>query len=1313
MGTMNRPSRDVLTAYLPRTLIDRWARHPEQPPVWGHWLIGSLMHCDITGFTAMSESLSRLGKEGAELMAGVLNGFFERMLEVADRWGGVQVKFGGDALLLFFSGREQAAHAAMCGLEMQTAMADFRRVSVGGQTYHLRMRIGIHSGRFFSASVGQPEGVLHYMLMGSDVNRTAEVEAAAQPGQVVASAETATLLGSRSRLTAAAGVWRLRGVEPLPTPRGQEQLSSAPSGELRRYLLPPIAARLAEGQMAEHPGEHRRVTALFINLLGASALLERGGKSEALAQMDAYTNMLLAALDRHGGFLSGSDAAEQGDKLIALFGAPLSQERDEASALRCALDLQRELEDSSLDLRQRIGINSGFVFAGEIGSARRREYTVIGDSVNLAARLMAAARPGQAMVSEPTAKRAGSEFELRRLRPIRVKGKGAPVQVYRLEDARLPPRPLETEIASPVLGRDAELASLLKLSRRAARGRGHWAYIWGGPGIGKSRLAAEVAARLRSRGWRQLTAFCQRHTARTPFAAWISPLRALFGIEAGDSPQDARRKLETEVARLRADLQAFAPLVAELLSLPPAEREPLLPSLDVKTRRQRLTAAIVELLHAAARERPMLLLFEDVHWADGPSLELLAELLSHLASPLIACLTSRQEAPPLELSASRPALSLHLPELLAEDARRLVASAADLADDEVKAIVGRAQGNPLFLQELARSGAVRPDDLPETINDVMMARLDRLPHEEKTVLRLASVIGPSFELRILRTLLPRPRELPELERVLADLTQRGLTRAEGVDPPAYRFSHVLTQEVAYETLPYAERRRLHRGVADHIERDRADQLESVCELLLHHYELANEPAKTVRYGAMSGDRAAAVFAWREAIDYYLRSLAVLERAQKGDGADRSLLLERLGDTQEMAGRYSEATETFAHSLKEWQEAGRRPRARLVPWSGRPAAREALLCRKAAVSCERRSDYDGSLRWLDRGQAVLPRKPGVVGAQVYVAKSMALFRKALYEEAIPWGRLGLALSRRSGDQRQLADAHRVLANSYIEKGALRQATRHLRPAVRLCHELGDLPGQAMTNSNLAACYQLLGILEGALYHYEIGLKADERVGNLSHAATVHNNIGEVLLTLGRLEEAVAHLEEVVRAHLTNSDLAAAAGLAQVNLCRCRLAQGDLDTAEEHIRRGLRILRRIGAQGLVTEARLQLAELRLAQGRAEEARQECRSALTRARALYAKLLEARAERLLSSAQAALGEPEAARSHVRASVALARRIGADYEEARSLIVLAGLAADAGRASRSLARQSVQRAAAIMSRMGATHDLDDASRLLARLEA
>ena len=216
MQTTYSSPQETLRAYLPATLVERWARQPQQSHLWGEWLTGSLMFCDISGFTAMSEALTRLGKEGAELMAGVLNRFFETMLAIADGWGGTQMKFGGDAMLLLFSDEGHAQRAAAAGLDMQSAMAEFRRVTAGGDTYRFRMRIAIHSGRFFGASVGQPDGVLHYLLVGPDVNRTAEIEGAGEPWQVVVSAEAVALLGSACRLSPGNdGAWWVRRLEPI------------------------------------------------------------------------------------------------------------------------------------------------------------------------------------------------------------------------------------------------------------------------------------------------------------------------------------------------------------------------------------------------------------------------------------------------------------------------------------------------------------------------------------------------------------------------------------------------------------------------------------------------------------------------------------------------------------------------------------------------------------------------------------------------------------------------------------------------------------------------------------------------------------------------------------------------------------------------------------------------------------------------------------------------------------------------------------------------------------------------------------------
>jgi len=796
-----------------------------------------------------------------------------------------------------------------------------------------------------------------------------------------------------------------------------------------------------------------------------------------------------------------------------------------------------------------------------------------------------------------------------------------------------------------------------------------------------------------------MLASCQMHTRRAPFAPWRAPLRALLHISPDDTPEVAWQKLADAVEQADGALSPFTALLAELLSVS-VPGSATVASIDLKERRRYLTALIVELLTASAAEQPLFLLFEDAHWADESSVELLAAVLAR--SAVSAVVTSRNASLPGNLAAISAPELLHLQELSTDAARALVRSST-VSEDVVKSILARAQGNPLFLQEMARMGLVSGEAVPETISDVILARLDRLPLEEKRVLRLASVIGPSFDLQALRALAGNCLEPERLDAALEELAELGFTREGGYEPPSYLFSHALTREAVYETLPYAQRRQLHRRVGQHIERRDAERLEAVCELLLHHYEMASETTKIVRYAAMSGQRAAAVYATTDAIDHYQRSLSALAELN-GSPSDRSLLLERLGECLETTASYVDAARTFVAALDEWRSAPRRPR--LVPSSGGLRTREAMLCRKVAVCLERNCDYDESLRWIERALSVLPKRAGFVGAQICATRSLVFFRRASYGEAIHWGRRALALARQSGDRGQLAYARHILASSYGELGKLQQAIRHDRLAARAYHDLGDLPGQARANGNLGVSYQMLGVLDAALYHYDLSLRAADQIGNVVVASIARNNIGEVLLMMGRLEEAESRLREVSAVDRRDPSLAPVVGLAEVNLSRCKLRRRDLPGAARHLSRGLRLFRRVGAEGLLTEALLQKVELRLEAGDALTARRECNRVLSDARRLGARVLEARGERLLGRAEAALGDTDRACEHLRASIAIARHSGAGYEEGLSLLELARAyfaALDSGgRAARPL-----RRAISILSRMGAAPALSEAQQL------
>jgi len=859
--------------------------------------------------------------------------------------------------------------------------------------------------------------------------------------------------------------------------------------------------------------------------------------------------------------------------------------------------------------------------------------------------------------------------------------------------------------------------------------------------MGKSHLALDFQDYLGAGGWRVYRGHCYSHTVGNPFAPWIHILSSFFDIGPGDGTEARTEKALAALKRLSPDLVETAPLLNALLMLSIPQTD-VVRSLDDETRRRRLFELVAELLQAAAADSPVAVLLEDLHWADHSSLQLVNYIATSLGpSRLLLCLTHRpEEGLALDLP-SASTLTITLGELPEDAALKLVRTVLDLpelAAEVAEAILSKARGNPLFLEEVARSiresGALdrvlsAPSfrlaeelaalDISDRIQALIMSRIDALSAGTREVLRVAAVIGSTFDFPTLRSILGRDREDTDLDARLQELVQLDhVNREQGIEEPSYRFKHALIQEIAYDSLLFARRRELHHQVATYLEGTRGEQLEPLYEALVHHYGRSGDGPKTLVYALKAGDKARQVFANEEAVDYYRRGLAVLEEMGGPVAYQRSYLLERIGDCYEVSGRHGEAARTLSQALRGWRKAARQPAApSAMPLDlaeGPPAkTREAVLCRKLGVSYERKSDYDSSLKWLESALRALPPRQPLQAAQITVAKSVSLFRKGLYEEAIRCGRLGLTLSWRSGERHQLAYAHNMLANPYVEVGNLKQAARHLRSAVRFYHEVGDLPGQAAANNNLGVCYQNLGVLGAALHHLQVALQVDQRIGNAVHAAIEHNNIGEVLLTQGRLDEAVGHFLKVVETYERAGDPLAASGLALVNLSRAYQRQHYYKRASERLQQGIGLLRKAGARGLLTEAYLQQAELELETGRTESALRTCGRALRESRELGTKLLEARGLRVLGRIALVRGRHTQAEADLRQSAALADRLGADYEKGLALLYLAEVYASQAQ-EKGFHRRcglALRQARAIFRRLGAERDLSRTERMQADL--
>ena len=467
-------------------------------------LEGTIAFVDISGFTKLSERLARLGRSGAEELTATIDTCFVALLDLAVANGGRLLKFGGDALLVYFSGESHEARACLAAIEMRRALREVGRLTVLGQKVSLRMSVGVHSGLFNFFLVGGSHR--EFIVTGPGASAVVEMEGTAHAGEIVISGATASAL--RAGLVGAAkgrGHLLLRAPSlPEAPPLSLERVD--PGLDLRQGI--PLGLRAA--LMTRTEPEHRRVTVAFIHYDGTDRLIADEGPKEAARQLDVLVTHVQDAVDRHGVTFLATDADKDGGKIILTAGAPLSSGDDEHRMLLSV----REIMDAENPLPIRIGINQGSVFVGEVGPHYRRTFTVMGDAVNLAARLMAKASPGEILTTPDLLDRSQTGFGSTELEAFLVKGKAKPVKAVRL-GAKTRGAVIVNEDELPFVGRRQELQLLEGIARQAAAGHGALVEIVGVTGVGKSRLARHLREITSDR--MQLFAACERYDSSTPY----------------------------------------------------------------------------------------------------------------------------------------------------------------------------------------------------------------------------------------------------------------------------------------------------------------------------------------------------------------------------------------------------------------------------------------------------------------------------------------------------------------------------------------------------------------------------------------------------------------------------------------------------------------------------------------------------------------------------------------------------------------------------------------------------------------------------
>jgi len=1103
-----------------------------------------------------------------------------------------------------------------------------------------------------------------------------------------------------------------------------DRSQSAPRSYTPRHLAEKILATRSALE-----GERKQVTVLFCDIANSTALAERVGPEIMHALLNGFFELALAQVHRYEGTINQF----LGDGFMALFGAPIAHEDHARRAVLAALAIQRALRerpaprtDETNRLVARMGLNSGLVVVGSIGDNLRMDYTAVGDTTNLAARMQQLAAPRQICLTESVRQATRHYFDCDSLGERLVKGKADPIPVYLLRSPRGEAetvRGLSGGVGAPLIGRAGESSSLRERMDRVLLGHGGVVAVLGEAGLGKSRLIAEARRRMEAQPARWLEGRGLSFGQTMSYRPFLEIIRAAVGITENDGRDESWAKLDHRLAALFPDAaEDVLPYLATLLGVevhgPLAER---VNDLDAEALRQQLFRTSRRFIERLARERPLVLVFEDWHWADVSSAALLEHLLSLTETvPLLICWTGRPD-PGTPAAQLVDLVRRRLPDRYTEITLSPLTptQSAALLETLLKVdqparlrelILRKAEGNPFFIEEVVRSliatGTVvrEADDawrvaadleqimIPDTLQGVIMARVDRLDEDTKQVLKLASVIGRGFSYRVLHAVAGPEADL---DRHLGELQRLELIRERSENPELeYIFKHALVQEATYESILTPRRRRLHRRVGECTETLFGDRPDEIASRLAYHYARAEAWDKALINLRRAGDHAGRVAADAEALMHYEQAIAASGRVFGGgwDPFQRAVLERKMAEALFRRGDHHQTHEYIRRALRDLGESYPSSRSAIRLGILRQLLRQvahrvlALLPGNAVqptdAAMEERAHLYSVMAWVDyfgnherfildslmllNASERCRHWAGIARGSTWVAvicDHVPLFRVALH-----YHRYAVASAGRTTYRLAPAQANLGLVLHHCYTANWEEARDCYLNASAAFRETGALREWAAVNLLFGQSSLYTG-----RYLAEVRERAQEMI-QVGRAGGDSQILGWGLMVQGieesysgRLHDAVIHLQAAIDLFEpipSYPSIAAAAG----RLGHCHLRMGQVDRALAVLKNSARFIveRRLRSEEWCTLCRSALAEaLLMAVDRAEarertnalnEAKRACNDALKHCRTFRGALPQAaRAE---GSYQWLRGRRRAAYRAWHRSLALAEAIGARWE-------------------------------------------------------
>ena len=1153
-----------LLPYIPSMVTARIAESlifPTQPTTEN--FIAAAVFADISGFTSLTEKLAARGPRGVETLSRILNEYFGRLTDQISKYNGDIVNFAGDSLLVIWKINNQKEKEAVAQIAVECAQRLQQEVRNydSGVDAKLFMRIGVGIGEARAYYLGGFKNRWEFLLTGSAIEQAYAAEKAASPGDIILSQSMWDSVKNIPGIQRSTDQLRLVDIPltAMPIPARLPELAEGTEISLNGFISPAIQTWLAAEQI-EWLAELRRVTTLFINLgnFNSSTNLEFGTR---------VIHAIQEITDHFEGSLSEIGMDEKGASPLVTFGVhPLAHEDDPLRGVMAAQEISKRLTE--LGQPHSIGITTGRVFCGVIGGASRREYAILGDAVNTAARFMQAAGSGRyptpILCDTVTQQSASSKLRFSPLEAIQLKGKAEAISVFYPLAADSVDQKQQQYHDTSFVGRASEKQVLLDaLMQASSKKAAQVVILEGEAGIGKSRLVEFVQKKAAEAGAVHFTCMGEAVEKNTSYFSWRNVFRQLLGVEL---TKDINERKEQILARLSEKWKERAALLNPILGVD-FEEPYFVAEMSGEVRAENLRALFISLLQNASKNSTLVIIFEDAHWQDSASWALTLEV-SKLARPMLLVIATRplDEHVPAHyqsLLAMKDTQRMVLGPLEPEESLQLVKqrlNVRELPEDMGNLIRSKAEGNPFFSEEMAYSlrdsglieisGDVcrivpgvdlKAFSFPDTVQGIVTSRIDRLKPQEQLCIKVASVIGRIFTYQVLNDIHPIQNDRQYLMRYLEELEKLDLTPLESVSPElTYIFKHAITQDVAYNLMLFGQRQELHKEIAAWYEKNFVNDLTPFYPALAHHWRFSGNLEKAMYYLEAASQQALDNFANREAVDFLNQILNIDTQAPIKDPFRRAGWYRKLGQAYKGLGNM----ETSSSYLKEALRSMGYP----VPsnqwgWgldaAGQLLRRIFLPVRKVGSATTQRAQLQEAVHVYESlseiyyyaidlppflaGLLHLINSVDRLGGSAEMARSYSV--TALVAGLIPlhgiakrYEKYSLEIIHSLGQFEDLAFALSALSLYNMGVGNFQQAQRNMVRAVESVTFLNNRPRMAEVFTTAAQVYQRLGQYKESHEFFERAYQAGLRAENPQHQVWGLNGKAGILLYRGGVDHA---------------------------------------------------------------------------------------------------------------------------------------------------------------------------------------------------